>query len=517
MALSAVHEAAIEHAYRLIETAQGHNDPAAVDRAEREATAHGWTDVRLLIHMTRSLACLEDGLDDTAHVEAMVDGAVVLGDPAMLALAVALKALRCAGRRRTATTGESAASLLVQAVVLLDEADRTVPVVHRAAALIEVACVAHELGFWELALEYYELTEKTLAEPGDRWGETIRRQARVVSINSFDLALDWASCLVAIGEWDAAAGRAGTALVTGDPTDADWPPVWVEEVHGMRHLLSAIAGGIRTPAEGRVAALGGAIAAARAGDAELAAALAEEAGEDLGVPVPTGTKLLRMCIAAKGPGANKAAIRYGDELATLRWNDRLDRMSGMRDAIAVERRRRDHEQLRKELVVDELTGLANRRGYQAYLAALDEHRGSRPGEIDDRGDESAYAVMMIDVDHFKAVNDGFGHDVGDLVLARLGQILAVHVRQIDLAARLGGDEFVVILADVHTGVPAARAQQILDAVRSHPWDELAAGLTVSVSIGVHHGSRGELPSLLSDADRSLYQAKHDGRGRVWAN
>jgi diguanylate cyclase (GGDEF)-like protein len=131
--------------------------------------------------------------------------------------------------------------------------------------------------------------------------------------------------------------------------------------------------------------------------------------------------------------------------------------------------------------------------------------------------ESAYAVMMIDVDHFKAVNDGFGHDVGDLVLARLGQILAVHVRQIDLAARLGGDEFVVILADVHTGVPVARAQQILDAVRSHPWDELAPGLTVSVSIGVHHGSRGELPSLLTDADRSLYNAKHDGRGRVWAN
>jgi diguanylate cyclase (GGDEF)-like protein len=125
--------------------------------------------------------------------------------------------------------------------------------------------------------------------------------------------------------------------------------------------------------------------------------------------------------------------------------------------------------------------------------------------------------MMIDVDHFKAVNDGFGHDVGDLVLARLGQILAVHVRQIDLAARLGGDEFVVILADVHTGVPVARAQQILDAVRSHPWDELAAGLTVSVSIGVHHGSRRELPSLLTDADRSLYNAKHDGRGRVWAN
>ncbi|MEU8660117.1 GGDEF domain-containing protein, partial [Actinoplanes philippinensis] len=291
-----------------------------------------------------------------------------------------------------------------------------------------------------------------------------------------------------------------------DPTDPGWPPGWVEEIHAMRHLLAAVAGDPATPAEGRIAALGGAFTAAREGDAAAAARLAVRAGDDVGIPLPTGTTLLRLGIAAKRPGTNPEAIRYGDELAVLRWNDRLDRMSGMRDAIAVERRRREHEQLRRDLVVDELTGLANRRGYQAFLSGLGE-----------RTDEQAYAVMMIDVDHFKAVNDTFGHDVGDLVLARLGQILALHVRPIDLAARLGGDEFVVILADVHTGVPAARAQQVLDAVRSHPWDDLAAGLKVSVSIGVHHGSRRELPTLLTDADRSLYHAKHDGRGRVWAN
>jgi diguanylate cyclase (GGDEF)-like protein len=510
---SAAHEAAIEHVYLLIEAAQGHNDPAAVERAEQEARAHGWEDVRLLLHMTRSLACLEDGVDDTEHVNAMLDTALLLGDPDLLALSVALKALRCAGRRRLATTGESAAALLVESVVLLDEADGSGLTVHRTNALIEVACVAHELGFWELAQEYYEITERTLAaRPEPRWAETIRRQTRVVSINSFDLTLDWASCLAAIGQWEEAAAKARTVLVVGDPTDGDWPPGWVGEVHGMRHLLAAIAGDPPVPAEGQVAALGGAFAAARAGDAETAARLAVLAGDDVGIPLPTGTKLLRLSIAAKRPGTNPEAIRYGDELAVLRWNDRLDRMSGMREAIAVERRRRDHEQLRRDLVVDELTGLANRRGYQAYLSGLGEKTG-----LEDRTDEQAYAVMMIDVDHFKAVNDGFGHDVGDLVLARLGQILAQHVRPIDLAARLGGDEFVVILADVHTGIPTARAQQILDAVRSHPWDDLAPGLKVSVSIGVHHGSRRELPALLSDADRSLYHAKHDGRGRVWAN
>ncbi|MEV4277459.1 GGDEF domain-containing protein [Actinoplanes xinjiangensis] len=510
--MSAGHEAAIEHAYLLIEAAQGHNDAAAVERAEHEARACGWEDVRLLLHMARSLACLEDGVDDTEHVNAMLDTALLLGDPDLLALSVALKALRCAARRRLATTGESAAALLVEAVVLLDEADGDGLLVHRANALIEVACVAHELGFWELALEYYELTGQALAVPETRWAETIRRQARVVSINSFDLALDWASCLAAIGQWEGAAARARIALAVGDPTDPGWPPGWVVEVHGMQHLLAAIAGEPAMPAEGRVAALGGAFTAAREGDAEVAARLAGQAGDDVGIPLPNGTKLLRLSLAAKRPGTNPEAIRYGDELAVLRWNDRLDRMSGMRDAIAVERRRRDHEQLRRDLVVDELTGLANRRGYQAYLSGLGERTGP-----EERPDEQAYAVMMIDVDHFKAVNDGFGHDVGDLVLARLGQILALHVRPVDLAARLGGDEFVVILADVHTGIPTARAQQILEAVRTHPWDDMAAGLKVSVSIGVHHGSRRELPALLTDADRSLYHAKHDGRGRVWAD
>jgi diguanylate cyclase (GGDEF)-like protein len=510
--MSVGHEAAIEHAYLLIEAAQGHNDAAAVERAEVEARARGWEDVRLLLHMARSLACLEDGVDDTEHVNAMLDTALLLGDPDLLALSVALKALRCASRRRLATTGESAAALLVESVVLLDEADGTGLVVHRANALIEAACVAHELGFWELAQEYYQLTEQTLEAPEPRWAETIRRQVRVVSINSFDLTLDWASCLAAIGQWEDATAKARTVLAVGDPTDDGWPPGWVGEVHSMRHLLAAIAGDPAVPAEGRVATLGAAFSAARAGDAETAAQLAVQAGDDVGIPLPTGTKLLRLCIAAKKPGTNPEAMRYGDELAVLRWNDRLDRMSGMRDAIAVERRRRDHEQLRRDLVVDELTGLANRRGYQAYLSGLGEKTG-----LEERTDEQAYAVMMIDVDHFKAVNDGFGHDVGDLVLARLGQILSMHVRPIDLAARLGGDEFVVILADVHAEIPAGRAQQILDAVRSHPWDDLAPGLKVSVSIGVHHGSRRELPALLTDADRSLYHAKHDGRGRVWAN
>jgi diguanylate cyclase (GGDEF)-like protein len=155
-------------------------------------------------------------------------------------------------------------------------------------------------------------------------------------------------------------------------------------------------------------------------------------------------------------------------------------LAGLREAIDVERQRRDHEQLRRQVLVDELTGLANRRGYRAYLNGL-----LAPGSAPQQPDE--YAVMMVDVDHFKQVNDRFGHDVGDLVLARISRVLAAHVRSMDLAARLGGDEFVVVLTGCGPEHPAARAQEIIDAVREQAWDELAPGLTVSISIGVHRG------------------------------
>jgi diguanylate cyclase (GGDEF)-like protein len=182
----------------------------------------------------------------------------------------------------------------------------------------------------------------------------------------------------------------------------------------------------------------------------------------------------------------------------------------MRDAVAVERRRLEHEQLRQDLLTDELTGVANRRGYRAYLDGVLD----RPRQRDD--EPAGYAVMAIDVDHFKAINDRFGHDVGDLVLATLGRILSAHVRPVDLAARLGGDEFIVVLAEVRAAVCEIRAQAIIDAVREYPWPELSDGLTVSVSIGVHNGTAEELPGLLTGADRLLYQAKQQGRGRVSA-
>jgi len=513
------HAAAIERAYVLIETAQGEDTAGGIEAASAEATAQGWDDVQVLLHYADSFVARYAGLDDSDHLQAMTDLAERIDEPVLYALSIAHMAGRWVDSRRTLDLTESPTSLLVRAVGILDGASG--PVVHRGAALISIAIVSHALGLWELAMEQYELTEQTYAADNDpRWTSTVRRQRRAVAYNRVELALDWASAEAAIGDW-AAAGSRAAAILPGslEAVDADWPPSWVVFYRCQLQLLAALAEPYRLadytlglPGDElttAATAVGAAIQAVRRGNIAHAARLAEGRADQLGGYVAANARLLCMSIAARQPGTPAIATAYANELATLRWNARINQMTGVRDAIAVERRRREHEQLRHQVLIDDLTGLANRRGYHAYLTGL---RQPADEQVDD--EHGCYAVMMIDVDHFKGVNDTFGHDIGDVVLTRIAQVLALNVRPVDLAARLGGDEFVVILANVGAGVPEARAQAILDAVRGHPWDEVAAGLAVSISVGVHNGGRQELPALLTDADRKLYHAKSEGRGRV---
>jgi diguanylate cyclase (GGDEF)-like protein len=518
--LDDAHAVAIERAYHLVGLAQGQNVDTEIGLAEAEAAAQGWNDVRLLLKWARTMATRDTGLDNAEYLRAMLDLAETTGETSLLALALATAAARRNNLERALDVTESTAIPLVRAVALLDE--ESGPVVHRAAALIEVGVAAQELGFWELAVEYYDRAERYLDGADDpRLAETILLQRRVLSYNRAEVVLDWSSAQAMIGGWDAAELNAAAALPGGlAAIDGDWPPSWELEHRAHLHLLAALAGRSSSTdfvvpddesstgvSRAAVVALGEAIDAARSADNAGAARLAVDLADQLGWATPQGTRLLCMSIAARQPGTPAAVAAYADELALLRWNARLDQVAGLRDAIDVERQRRDHEQLRQQVLVDELTGLANRRGYRAYLNGL-----LAPGTA--ASDD--YAVMMVDVDHFKRVNDRFGHNVGDLVLARVSRILAAHVRPVDLAARLGGDEFVVVLAGVGPNHPEKRAQEIIDAVREQAWDELAPGLTVSISVGVHRGGVQELPTLLTDADRNLYHAKHSGRGRLAA-
>jgi diguanylate cyclase (GGDEF)-like protein len=516
----ATHTEAIEDAYTLIEVAQGQNDPARLEAAAARAAANGWDDVLVLLEFARSLATQDAGGDDSGHVHAMMERAAALGDPALSALARATRAHRLTSARRSVTDAESVTAQLIPAVVLLDGllnglldgADS--PVVHRVAARIEVASVFHDLGFWELATEHYEAADAELRSLAALpWARTAHRQRRVLAFNRIELALDWSGAHLLIPDRAAARERAGAALGSyRDEVDAGWPVTWVAEHRAHLRLLAAIAGteapeSARNPVRSDFLAvidvLDQAIRAGQAGDQAHAADLAATVVDRLGSQTPGNIHMLSLHLAARHPATPAIAIRYADELSALRWNNRIDRLAGIREAIAVEHRRREHELTRQQLLLDELTGLANRRGYHTYL-----------DNVLEAGAGGGFAVLMIDVDHFKKVNDTFGHDTGDAVLVRLGEILASHVRPIDLAARLGGDEFLVILADVTTDVTERRAQALVDGVREEPWGRLAAGLSVSISVGVHHGGRQELPSLLTEADRHLYQAKTQGRGRL---
>lgn len=160
---------------------------------------------------------------------------------------------------------------------------------------------------------------------------------------------------------------------------------------------------------------------------------------------------------------------------------------------------------------DGLTGIFNRRRLETHLARVWEQatRESR-----------AMALMMVDVDHFKAYNDRYGHQAGDEALKQVAQLLAsVARRPLDMAARYGGEEFVVMLFDTTTDHAVAMAERILQEVRmlGIPHAASDAADVVTVSIGLAHvmPSPGRsVEGLLQIADQGVYLAKDSGRNRV---
>ena len=160
-------------------------------------------------------------------------------------------------------------------------------------------------------------------------------------------------------------------------------------------------------------------------------------------------------------------------------------------------------------VTDPLTGLHNRRYMSGQLTALVRRAAF--------GGESA-AALLIDIDHFKRINDTFGHGVGDEVLKEFAVRLASNIRAIDLACRYGGEEFVVIMPDTSLEVAARIAKRLQEHVAGSSFEvgDLAEPLNVTISIGVSATLDGEDngPALLKRADDAVYEAKASGRNQV---
>ena len=171
----------------------------------------------------------------------------------------------------------------------------------------------------------------------------------------------------------------------------------------------------------------------------------------------------------------------------------------------VTERRRLERALEELATTDPLTGMANRRRFDETLRAEAE-RCLRAG--------SPLTLLLLDIDHFKSVNDTYGHPVGDAVLKAVAAQCRAAVRDIDLVARVGGEEFAVLLVDVglHEGEQVAdRMRKVIEATQVH--SPASQPLSCTVSLGVADFT-GDATDLMARADAALYRAKAEGRNRV---
>ena len=168
-------------------------------------------------------------------------------------------------------------------------------------------------------------------------------------------------------------------------------------------------------------------------------------------------------------------------------------------AESLHRERRAAERI---ALMDPLTGLANRRYANLHLDRVFA-AAMRGGTL---------AVVMFDLDHFKRVNDEFGHAVGDDVIRAMGEVLERNTRRMNLAARFGGEEFLVVLSDIDPAAALGFADRIREELRNM---ELPCGrVTVSAGVAAYAPGMGSADVLVAAADRALYQAKESGRDRA---
>ncbi len=245
----------------------------------------------------------------------------------------------------------------------------------------------------------------------------------------------------------------------------------------------------------------------RAGDlpnAELAARRACDLAENSGQldHLVNGTEILANILEAGGDlsGALDQHKRF-HRLYVQQSGETARRRAHIEEIRSETERLRAHAAELAELAMsDPLTGIANRRSFNAILERLAD---------------TPYAVAIVDLDHFKQVNDVFSHAVGDAVLQKVARIMVDHLGAHGHVARLGGEEFAFILPGAPIATAAALCEGVRIAILATDWGDLAPDLTVSVSIGVAAGDGDMLSdSLIQLADERLYEAKTKGRNQV---
>ena len=222
-------------------------------------------------------------------------------------------------------------------------------------------------------------------------------------------------------------------------------------------------------------------------------------------------------ILAVAEADNNAQLVRGLEIGVndylIRPVDKNEMLARVRTQIKKKRyteRLRDNVQMTIEMAItDALTGLFNRRYMETHLATLVEQAAARGKPI---------AVMVLDIDYFKSVNDTHGHDAGDDVLREFALRIRKSIRNIDLACRYGGEEFVLVMPETDMAVATMVAERLRRRIATEPFviQQGARSLEITISIGIAaiNDPNDTAAAILKRADEALYRAKRDGRNRV---
>lgn len=504
------HDAALVAGYEVIELVQSCGDWPDLDRLAEQAAAAGWHDVEFMMRYAQLMTQTTDDVDQRSTLAQLQQSADLARDDALLAASFALRGMASV---QEGTLDDEGDRLVARAVALVS--GETGAPVHQPCGYIACGMAYHRLGLWQLESEMYRRAELCLAEPSPPGMERIWQLNRSVLIfNALEARMTLASEHFEAGQRARARELLGPSAPLPDE-DSGLVALWVAEAAAQAALTAAVLGEpapAATPtllaglAESQWPGYAGcvlladairALDAGRRGEAIELARRALAAVEDDWIP---SLLSLALSITAQAEPVQPAVQRYAAILLEARAQAHERAVNSALARVRTEQLALDNERLATQAYLDSLTGLANR-------FALDRHRE----RLREGADVDSVAVLLIDLDAFKPVNDTYGHAVGDQVLVRIADILRRAGRPTDVVARLGGDEFVLILAGCDGSLARGRAESIRSMVRHSEWSDLVGDLPVMVSVGTAAGPPSQIDDLLARADRDMYTHKSPSR------